>query len=46
MYEDMLTGAENYKKILEDRFKNTKKQYQDNILSKLNSLYQITSTEE
>ncbi|WP_373402927.1 hypothetical protein [Candidatus Phytoplasma solani] len=46
MYEDMLSGAKSYKKTLEDRFKNAKKQYQDNILSKLNSLYQITSVEE
>ncbi|MFG6084340.1 MAG: hypothetical protein AB3F67_0100 [Candidatus Phytoplasma solani] len=46
MYEDMLSSAKSYKKILEDRFKNTKKDFQNQIITSLNALYQITSTEE
>ncbi|WP_373375613.1 hypothetical protein [Candidatus Phytoplasma solani] len=45
MYEDMLSSAKSYKKILEDRFKNTKKDFQNQIITSLNALYQITSTE-
>ncbi|WP_017192997.1 hypothetical protein [Italian clover phyllody phytoplasma] len=45
MYEGMLSGAENFKKMLEEQYEDVQKQYKDNILSELNSLYQITSAE-
>ncbi|TKA88195.1 MAG: hypothetical protein PLY_1730 [Periwinkle leaf yellowing phytoplasma] len=42
----MLTRAENFKKMLEERYEDAKKQYQDNILYELNSLYEIISSVE
>ncbi|QTX02871.1 hypothetical protein LFWB_3010 [Candidatus Phytoplasma luffae] len=45
-YQDMLSGAENYKRILEERYKEGEKQYKDSIISGLNELYDITSAEE
>ncbi|MDV3178816.1 MAG: effector [Candidatus Phytoplasma australasiaticum] len=45
MYQNMLTRAENYKKILEEQYEIDKKKYKDSIISKLNSLYEISSAE-
>ncbi|MDV3178230.1 MAG: effector [Sweet potato little leaf phytoplasma] len=45
MYQNMLTRAENYKKILEEQYEIDKKKYKDSIIYKLNKLYDITSAE-
>ncbi|MDV3173909.1 MAG: hypothetical protein Q8783_02275 [Candidatus Phytoplasma stylosanthis] len=47
MYQNMLTRAEKLKKNLEKRYKitETEKEDKDSIISKLNSLYEITSAE-
>ncbi|MDV3182244.1 MAG: effector, partial [Candidatus Phytoplasma australasiaticum] len=45
MYQNMLTRAENYKKILEEQYEIDKKKYKDSIIYKLNSLYEISSAE-
>ncbi|WP_227806983.1 hypothetical protein [Mulberry dwarf phytoplasma] len=46
MYEGMLSDAIKLRDSLQRDYDKSKKQYQDNILSKLNSLYQIASAEE
>nr|ABU55754.1 hypothetical protein [Clover phyllody phytoplasma] len=45
-FNNMLKRAEDYKKTLEERYKDFENHEKDNILSKLNSLYQITSVEK
>ncbi|WP_320409178.1 MULTISPECIES: hypothetical protein [Candidatus Phytoplasma] len=41
----MLSYAEEYRKKLEERYEEGEKQYKDSIISRLNKLYEITSTE-
>ncbi|MDO8060341.1 hypothetical protein [Candidatus Phytoplasma citri] len=44
-YQEILNDSENYKSILEERCEKDKKEYQNSILSELNSLYEIASAE-
>ncbi|AYJ01075.1 hypothetical protein CWO85_00785 [Candidatus Phytoplasma ziziphi] len=44
-YQDMLSSAENYKRILEERYEDAETVYRNSILQSLNSLYEITSTD-
>ncbi|MDV3146469.1 MAG: effector [Sweet potato little leaf phytoplasma] len=44
-YQEMLSDAEEYRKKLEERYEEGEKQYKDSIISRLNKLYEITSTE-
>ncbi|AGL90684.1 hypothetical protein [Candidatus Phytoplasma australiense] len=44
-YQDMLSGAEKFKKMLEEQYKDAELQDKNEILKSLNSLYEITPTE-
>ncbi|GLH60561.1 hypothetical protein PAWBP_2990 [Paulownia witches'-broom phytoplasma] len=44
-YQDMLSRAQNYKRILEKRYEDVETVYINSILKSLNSLYEITPTE-
>ncbi|MDV3197785.1 MAG: hypothetical protein Q8879_01790, partial [Candidatus Phytoplasma australasiaticum] len=44
-YQEMLSDAEHYKRILEERYEDEQLQLKNNILNSLYSLYKITSAE-
>ncbi|MDO8064255.1 hypothetical protein [Candidatus Phytoplasma bonamiae] len=41
-YQELLSSAKNYKRILEERYEQVEKEYKNSIISQLNKLYEIT----